>query len=70
MVNYRYVPDELEENHERFVQTGELRVSGSLLHDYKIVSTLWTGEPAGSRKRSASATTPAASTDKAARQVN
>jgi hypothetical protein len=70
MVNYRYVPNELEENHERFVQTGELRVSGSLLHDYKTVSTLWAGEPAGSRKRSTSATTPVASADKPARQVN
>jgi malonyl-CoA decarboxylase len=70
MVNYRYVPNELEENHERFVQTGELRVSGSLLHDYKTVSTLWAGEPAGSRKRSTSATPHVASTEKAARQVN
>jgi malonyl-CoA decarboxylase len=43
MVNYRYAPEELEENHERFVQTGELRVSGSLLREYKVINKLWSG---------------------------
>jgi hypothetical protein len=55
MVNYRYVPNELEENHEHFVRTGELRVSSALLHDYKNVCTLWAGETGSSRKRSLSA---------------
>jgi malonyl-CoA decarboxylase len=55
MVNYRYVPNELEENHERFVRTGELSVSGALLHDYRTVSALWAGETSSSRKRSLSA---------------
>jgi malonyl-CoA decarboxylase len=55
MVNYRYVPNELEENHERFVRTGELRVANGLLHEYRIVTRLWSGETGKSRKRSHSA---------------
>lgn len=53
MVNYRYVRDELEENHERFVQTGELRVSNDLLREHRTVTALWTGEKRSSRKRAA-----------------
>jgi len=40
-VNYRYVPDELEENHERFVQGGKIRLSGALLQEYKKVIEAW-----------------------------
>jgi malonyl-CoA decarboxylase len=29
-INYRYVPDELEENHERFVSGGQVRISDVL----------------------------------------
>src|ERR1700736_1255548 len=29
--NYRYMPDELEENHERFVRGGQIRISNGLL---------------------------------------
>lgn len=65
MVNYRYVPNELEENHERFIRTGELRVSGTLLHDYKTVTTLWAGD-SSSKKRSL----PARRHDEAATRVN
>jgi malonyl-CoA decarboxylase len=39
-VNYRYLPAELEENHERFVR-GEIQVSSDLASDYKAVARLW-----------------------------
>ena len=39
-VNYRYVPAELEENHERFVR-GQIRVSNDLLQELKVVGTAW-----------------------------
>ena len=52
MVNYRYVPDELEENHERFVRTGELRVAPALLHEHRTVTALWAGETRRSKKHS------------------
>jgi malonyl-CoA decarboxylase len=39
-VNYRYLPAELEENHERFVR-GEIRVAGSLLSDYRATAKAW-----------------------------
>jgi malonyl-CoA decarboxylase len=38
--NYRYLPAELEENHERFVR-GEIRVANSLVSDYKAVAKAW-----------------------------
>lgn len=44
MVNYRYVPDELEENHERYVRDGEVRVSPELEREQRIASGLWHGE--------------------------
>ncbi|MBZ5568935.1 MAG: malonyl-CoA decarboxylase [Acidobacteriia bacterium] len=44
MVNYRYVPSELEENHERFMGSGEMRVSPSLSHEQKVTAALWRGE--------------------------
>jgi malonyl-CoA decarboxylase len=39
-VNYRYLPAELEENHERFVR-GEIQVSSDLASDYKAVARAW-----------------------------
>jgi malonyl-CoA decarboxylase len=53
MVNYRYVRDELEENHERFVQTGEPRVSHDLSREHRTVTALWRGENRSSKKRAA-----------------
>jgi malonyl-CoA decarboxylase len=41
-VNYRYVPAELEENHERFVR-GQIRVSASLLREHRRVAEAWDG---------------------------
>ncbi|HET7748901.1 MAG TPA: malonyl-CoA decarboxylase family protein [Terriglobales bacterium] len=51
MVNYRYVPEDLEENHERFVRSGEMRVSSALAHDQKTVSGLW--NPSAAKERPA-----------------
>jgi malonyl-CoA decarboxylase len=39
--NYLYVPAELEENHERFVREGEIRVSHDLEREYRNVSEAW-----------------------------
>jgi malonyl-CoA decarboxylase len=39
--NYRYLPAEFEENHERFVRRGQLRVSSNLLTESKVVSAAW-----------------------------
>ena len=39
-VNYRYLPDELEENHERFVR-GEIQVASDLLLEYKTMTKAW-----------------------------
>jgi len=39
-VNYRYIPDELEENHERFVR-GQIQVSRSLAAEQKAVDAAW-----------------------------
>jgi malonyl-CoA decarboxylase len=39
-VNYRYVPAELEENHERFVR-GQIRVSNGLFGEHKKVGEAW-----------------------------
>jgi malonyl-CoA decarboxylase len=44
MVNYRYVSSELEVNHERFVRTGEMRISPRLRHEHEITGQLWRGE--------------------------
>ena len=46
----------LEDNHERFVQTGKLRVTGFLLREYRAISELWSGHAGNWRKRPASAT--------------
>ncbi|MDE3170211.1 MAG: malonyl-CoA decarboxylase family protein [Acidobacteriota bacterium] len=39
-VNYRYVPDDLEENHERFVR-GQIEVSRGLHRELEAVSAAW-----------------------------
>jgi malonyl-CoA decarboxylase len=40
-VNYRYLPAELEENHERFVREGKIPVSSGLFQEHKIVIEGW-----------------------------
>ncbi len=52
MVNYRYIPADLEENHERFVRSGEMRLDPSLLHERKVTAALWKEESDKSDKRS------------------
>ncbi len=42
-VNYKYLLSDLEENHERFVRKGEIRVSDDLLREQKIVDAAWQG---------------------------
>jgi malonyl-CoA decarboxylase len=42
--NYLYVPSELEDNHERFVSEGEIRVSHDLEREYKFVTEAWRAE--------------------------
>jgi malonyl-CoA decarboxylase len=44
MVNYRYIPEDLEENHEQFVTTGEVPVASSLLQERRVSAVLWKGE--------------------------
>ena len=39
-VNYRYLPAEVEENHERFVR-GEIQVANGLASEYKAVRKAW-----------------------------
>ncbi len=40
-INYRYVPEELEENHERFVAGGQIRTSDSLSSELAAVEKAW-----------------------------
>jgi malonyl-CoA decarboxylase len=40
-INYRYVPEELEENHERFVTAGRIRISDALSREHAIVKKAW-----------------------------
>jgi len=49
-VNYRYLPGEFEENHERFVRGGQIRVPSSLLHEYKAVAEAWDAPPGESSR--------------------
>ncbi|HVZ59763.1 MAG TPA: malonyl-CoA decarboxylase family protein [Terriglobales bacterium] len=42
-VNYQYLPSELEENHERFVREGEIKVSRSLAQEQRKVTEAWQG---------------------------
>lgn len=44
MVNYRYIPEDLEENHERFVRSGEISVASGLFQERKISAELWNGK--------------------------
>jgi malonyl-CoA decarboxylase len=44
MVNYRYIPEDLEENHERFVRSGEISVASALFQERKISAELWKGK--------------------------
>ncbi|HYL69023.1 MAG TPA: malonyl-CoA decarboxylase family protein [Candidatus Limnocylindria bacterium] len=39
--NYRYLPAELEENHERFIRKGQIRVSDSLFREHKRLTAAW-----------------------------
>jgi malonyl-CoA decarboxylase len=41
MVNYRYVPEEFESNHEAFVKREEIPVSKALAKDFKSVAVAW-----------------------------
>jgi malonyl-CoA decarboxylase len=43
--NYRYLPDELEENHERFVRGGQIRVPSGLFREHKAVAAAWDPAP-------------------------
>jgi len=40
-VNYRYLSDEVEENHERFVRQGEIQVARGLSREFHDVAALW-----------------------------
>jgi len=50
MANYRYVPEEFEVNHERFIGEGIISVSRQLLQEYRTVVRLWS-EPSSGRAR-------------------
>jgi malonyl-CoA decarboxylase len=50
MANYRYVPEEFEENHEGFVCEGRISVSKQLLQEYRTVAGLWS-EPKPGKAR-------------------
>jgi malonyl-CoA decarboxylase len=43
MVNYRYIPDDMEENHEQFVRTGNPRVAPGLLQEKRKIAAMWSG---------------------------
>jgi malonyl-CoA decarboxylase len=51
-VNYRYLPADLEENHERFVRQGEIRVSSALLREHKAVIAAWQANPETQKRES------------------
>jgi malonyl-CoA decarboxylase len=40
-VNYRYLPADLEENHEQFVRAGKIRVSSGVSQEHKKVIEAW-----------------------------
>jgi malonyl-CoA decarboxylase len=42
-VNYRYLPADFEENHERFVRKGQIRVSDALVAENRAVNAAWQG---------------------------
>ena len=43
MANYRYIPDDLEENHEQFVRTGNPRLAPGLMQEQRKIAGLWSG---------------------------
>lgn len=43
MVNYRYIAEAVEENHERFVKTGEVVLSRNLQKQQKRINAAWDG---------------------------
>jgi hypothetical protein len=45
MANYRYLPGELEHNHERFARGGEIAMSPALERKYQKIAPLWHGKP-------------------------
>ena len=49
MVNYRYVREEVEDNHERFVREGEIAVAKRLHSQQKLIETLWNEPPVKQR---------------------
>lgn len=51
MVNYRYIPEDLEENHELFVTNGEITVASSLLQERRISNSLWNGPKAKAKAK-------------------
>jgi malonyl-CoA decarboxylase len=51
-VNYRYLPADLEENHELFVRQGEIRVSSALLREHKAVIAAWQANPENPKRGS------------------
>jgi len=51
-VNYRYLPADLEENHECFVRQGEIPVSSALFRDYKAVVAAWQANPENTKRES------------------
>jgi malonyl-CoA decarboxylase len=50
MVNYRYIPEDLEENHERFVRSGEMPVASALSQERRTTAALWKGEKERAQK--------------------
>lgn len=52
MVNYRYMSWQLERNHERFFQGGDMRISPRLRPDHEAAARLWRGELPQRVKRS------------------
>lgn len=41
MANYRYLPAEVEENHEAYITKAEVRLSSRLMRGYRTVMQLW-----------------------------
>jgi malonyl-CoA decarboxylase len=44
MVNYGYRSHQVEENHEQFVRSGEIRLSGHLRSERELAAQLWEGD--------------------------
>jgi len=50
-VNYRYIPEDLEDNHEMFVQKGQIRVSSGLGRAQREVAQAWAADAERHAKR-------------------